>query len=341
MGVKRFLNAGTGGTIFGLAAIVLAPLLVKEYQLDILIFLLINILLVTSYRYNTLTGEWSLIHVVMMGVGAYTSALLTKELGFSFWIALPLAAVSTAAIAFVLSFPLFRMKAFYFLIGSFAAGEAIRLSWERFRIPFGGPKGLKHIPGPELGGLDFYDPVVYYIFTAIVVVVCLFAMYRLEKSRIGFTLQAIHWKDVLAESVGVNARMYRSIAFVIASFFAAIAGGLLGHYIGTVNPDRFGLGFMLMVLVWTIVGGTATFAGPIIGVVLLTVCEEMLREFQEYRPLFYGLILIVTIRFLPHGVEALLPKAKGLLESRFGKPAETGVAAGGIPQPAAIDRDSP
>lgn len=300
----------------GLGAIIVAPMLLKEYQLDILIFLMINILLVSSYRFNTLTGEWSLIHVVMMGVGAYTSALLTKELGVSFWISLPLAAVVAAALAFILSFPLFRMKAFYFLIGSFAAGEAIRLCWERFRIPFGGPKGLKHIPGPELGSLNFYDPLVYYSFTSIVVVICLFALYRLEKSRIGFTLHAIHWKDVLAESVGVNARVYRSIAFVIASFFAAISGGLLAHYVGTVTPDRFGLGFMLMVLVWVIVGGTATFAGPIIGVVVLTVSDELLRGFEEARPLIYGVILIVTIRFLPNGIEDLLTRLQRLLASR-------------------------
>lgn len=313
---RRTLKPAHVAVMAGLGAIVAAPMLVKEYQLDILIFLMINVLLVSSYRFNTLTGEWSLIHVVMMGVGAYASALLTKELGVSFWISLPLAAVITAAIALILSFPLFRMKAFYFLIGSFAAGEAIRLCWERFRVPFGGPKGLKHIPGPELGSLNFYDPIVYYSFTSIVVVICLVALYRLEKSRIGFTLHAIHWKDVLAESVGVNARLYRSAAFVIASFFAAISGGLLAHYIGTVTPDRFGLGFMLMVLVWAIVGGTATFAGPIIGAIILTVSDEMLRGFEEARPLIYGFILIVTIRFLPHGIEDLLPRLQRLLASR-------------------------
>lgn len=310
-------RTASAAILVGLAAIVAAPMVVKEYQLDILIFLLINILLVSSYRFNTLTGEWSLIHVVMMGVGAYTSALLTKELGLSFWISLPMAAVATALIALVLSFPLFRMKAFYFLIGSFAAGEAIRLCWERFRVPFGGPKGLKHIPAPELVGVNFYDPVVYYGFTAIVVIICLWALHRLEKSRIGFTLHAIHWKDVLAESVGVNARKYRSIAFVVASFFAAISGGLLVHYVGTVTPDRFGLGFMLMVLVWTIVGGSATFAGPIIGVIVLTVSDEMLRGFDEVRPLIYGIILIITIRFLPRGLEDLLPMFRGLVASRF------------------------
>lgn len=302
--------------IIGLAAIAIAPFLVKPYQLDILIFLMINVLLVSSYRFNTLTGEWSLIHVVMMGVGAYTSALLTKELGFSFWVSFPAAALVTAALAMLLSVPLFRMKAFYFLIGSFAAGEAIRLCWERFRVPFGGPKGLKNIPPPELATLDFFDPLTYYSFTAVVVVVSLYALYRLEKSRIGFTLHAIHWKDVLAESVGVNARLYRSIAFGIASFFAAISGVLLAHYIGTVTPDRFGLGAMLMVLVWAIVGGTSTFAGPIIGVLLLTVSDNLLRGLDEVRPLVYGIILIITIRFLPYGIEGLLPRLQELLNSK-------------------------
>ncbi len=101
------------------------------------------LVVVVSYRLVTITGEWSLAHVVMMGVGGYASALLAKRAGLDFWLSMPLAALFTAGLAFVLSFPLFRMKAFYFLIGSFAAGEAIRLTWIRFYDPFGGPKGLK------------------------------------------------------------------------------------------------------------------------------------------------------------------------------------------------------
>lgn len=308
--------AGMIGILILAAALIVAPHVVSFSQQELLVLLTINVLVVTSYRLQTLTGEWSLAHVVMMGSGAYASALCSKSFGFPVPLAMITGAIVAGLIAALMSFPLFRMKGFYFLIGSFAAGEAIRLCWERFRVPFGGPKGLKHIPGPELGSLNFYDPIVYYSFTSIVVVICLVALYRLEKSRIGFTLHAIHWKDVLAESVGVNARLYRSAAFVIASFFAAISGGLLAHYIGTVTPDRFGLGFMLMVLVWAIVGGTATFAGPIIGVIILTVSDEMLRGFEEARPLIYGFILIVTIRFLPHGIEDLLPRLQRLLASR-------------------------
>jgi len=152
------------------------PFVVRAYQLDFLIFLLINVILVVSYRLVTLAGEWSLVHVVMMGVGAYASALAAKLLGFPFWLALPAAGIMSALVAFVLSFPLFRMKGFYFLIGSFAAGEAIRLTWNKFRDPFGGPKGIKLIPAPEaaLPGMEpisLGGPLAYYFLTAVVMIV--------------------------------------------------------------------------------------------------------------------------------------------------------------------------
>jgi branched-chain amino acid transport system permease protein len=304
-----------------LAALVLAlalvaiPFLVKPYQLDIAIFLLINILVVVSYRLVTITGEWSLAHVVMMGVGGYASALLAKRAGLEFWLSMPLAALFTALVAFILSFPLFRMKAFYFLIGSFAAGEAIRLTWIRFYDPFGGPKGLKLIPPPELPlpwleePLNLGRPVSYYFLTMLIVGLSLLVLWRIERSRIGLTLQAIHWRDVLAESIGVNTWRYRTLAHVVASFFAAVAGALLAHYVGAVTPTRFGLHIMLYVLVWVIVGGTRTFYGPILGVVTLSILDEFIREFDEYRPLIYGLILILTVRFLPHGLESVVLRA--------------------------------
>ena len=296
-------------------ALVAIPFLIKPYQLDIAIFLLINILVVVSYRLVTITGEWSLAHVVMMGVGGYASALLAKRAGLDFWLSMPLAALFTASVAFVLSFPLFRMKAFYFLIGSFAAGEAIRLTWIRFYDPFGGPKGLKLIPPPELSlpwleePLNLGRPVSYYFLTMVIVGLSLLVLWRIERSRIGLTLQAIHWRDVLAESIGVNTWRYRTLAHVVASFFAAVAGALLAHYVGAVTPTRFGLHIMLYVLVWVIVGGTRTFYGPILGVIALSILDEFIREFDEYRPLIYGLILILTVRFLPHGLESLVLRA--------------------------------
>jgi len=313
-----------------IVAIVIAalPFAVKAYQLDFLIFLLINVIVVVSYRLVTITGEWSLSHVVIMGVGAYASAIGTKQLGLPVLAAMPIAGLVSALIAYVLSFPLFRMKGFYFLIGSFAAGEAIRLTWSRFRFPFGGPKGITMIPAPELpipgfGTVSLGTPVIYYFMTVVIVVLCLWVMYRLERSKIGLTLEAIHWKDVLAESVGIDTWRYRTLSFVTASFFAGIGGSLLGHYIGTINPDRFGMESMLYVLVWTIVGGTRTFYGPIIGVVVLSILDEVFRGLAELRPALYGVLLIATMRFLPDGLESLpevFSMARGRLRTRTDRP---------------------
>ena len=300
------------------AVLVVLPHLLSFSQKEVAVFLVINVLVVVSYRLLTLTGEWSLAHVVIMGVGAYASTLFAKRLGVPVPPAMLLGAGAAALTAYVLSFPLLRMKAFYFLIGSFAAGEVIRLCWKRFREPFGGPKGLKLIPSVpdiELGGLQvmFFEPVNYYYLCLIVVSISLVILYRLESSRVGLTFHAIHWQDKLAEAVGVDTRRYRTLAFVIASFFAGLAGALLAHYLGTVNPNQFDVEAMVYVLVWVIVGGTATLYGPILGVVVLTVINEIvLRELglDQARPLIYGAILLASILFLPDGLESLGPKVK-------------------------------
>ena len=306
----------------GVYAILLAlPHLLSFSQKEVAVFLVINVLVVASYRLLTLTGEWSLAHVVIMGVGAYASTLLAKRLGVAVPPAMLLGAGVAALTAYILSFPLLRMKAFYFLIGSFAAGEIIRLCWKRFREPFGGPKGLKLIPSVpdiEIGGFQvvFFEPVNYYYLCLVVVSISLVVLYRLEKSRIGLTFHAIHWQDTLAESVGVDTRQYRTLAFVIASFFAGLAGALLAHYLGTVNPNQFDVESMVYVLIWVIVGGTATIYGPILGVAVLTVINEIvLRELgvDQARPLIYGAILIASILFLPNGLESLGPKLKRVL----------------------------
>ncbi len=300
-----------------LAALLLVlPHLLSFSQKEILVFLIINVLLVMSYRFLALTGEWSLGHVVMMGVGAYASAIASKRLGFPVPLAMFSGAVVAAFVAWLLSFPLFRMKGFYFLIGSFAAGEVIRLLWKRFRDPFGGPKGLKRIaelPDIELGSfqVDFFNPIAYYYFCLIVVAASLWFLFRIERSPIGLTFHAIHWRDNLAASVGVDTRGYRTLALVIASFFAGLSGTLFAHYVGAINPNRFNIEEMVYVLTWAIVGGTATFYGPVLGVVLLTILNEVvLREMglEQARPLIYGAILIAFVIFLPRGIESVVPQ---------------------------------
>jgi branched-chain amino acid transport system permease protein len=109
------------------------------------------------------------------------------------------------------------------------------------------------------------------------------------------------------------------LAFVIASFFAGLAGALYAHYLSTVNPNQFDVDTMVYVLIWTIVGGTTRWYGPILGVVALTIIDEVvLRAIgaDQIRPLLYGVILILAILFLPNGLESLVIKAKDALRGR-------------------------
>ncbi len=317
-----------------LVVLLVLPHLLSYSQREIMVLLVINVLLVTSYRLMTLTGEWSLGHVVIMGFGAYASALFAKRLGIPVPVSMLLGAGAAALMAAALSFPLFRMKGFYFLIGSFAAGEVIRLIWKYFTFPFGGAKGLKLIPSfPDIGSISFFEPENYYYLCLIVVAVSLFILYRIENSRIGLTLNAIHWQDKLAESVGVDTFRYRMLAFAIASFFAGLAGALYAHYIGTVSPTRFDVEEMVYVLIWAIVGGTATFRGPIIGVVVLTVINEIILRalgLDTVRPMIYGAILIASVLFLPDGLESLVPKIKAMIAGGTSS-AQDAPEAGGPP----------
>lgn len=314
------------------AVLIVLPHLLSFSQQEVAVFLVLNVVMVVSYRLVTLTGEWSLIHVVLQGVGAYTTALLAKHAGVPVPLSIVLAAGVAGVIAYVLSFPLFRMKAFSFLIGSFAAGEAIRLSWKYFDGVFGGSQGINLIPSmPDLGPISFFSAVNFYYLVVIVATICLVILYRMERSRIGLVFHAIHWHDNLAASTGINVRYYRTLAFVVASFFAGLTGALMAHYMGTIVPSEFSVDHMLFVVIWVIVGGINTFYGPIIGVVLLTVVNEVVLRgigLDAARPLFYGVILILTMLFLPSGLDSLIERGRVALRERLrGRVPGMGVAA--------------
>ena len=303
MSKSRYLKAAALAGLF--IVILLLPSLVRPFQLEILIFLFINLIVVMAYRLILITGEWSFIHVVLMGVGAYASALLVKTFGVSPWLGLPTGAFVAALVAYLLSFGLFRMKGFYFMIGSFVVGEAIRLCWLKYRAIFGGSDGISGIPSLEFAGVDLSMPVPFYFFVLAVMIICLVALYRIEKSRLGTTFASIASSDLLAGSIGVNAHYYRVNVFMISAFFTGLAGALLAHYLMVISPHSFGLGPMLAIMIWAIVGGAGSFAGPIIGATLLSFADEGLRDFGELRPGVYGLVLVLTMMFLPKGLVGL------------------------------------
>ena len=292
-----------------------APFAISGYKVDLLTNLLINIILVASFQLITTTGGWSLAHIPMMGCGAYATALLAGGLGVPFWISLPLSALIAAAVGLIISYPLARTKGFAFFVASFAAGEAIRLCWIRFRIPFGGHKGLT-VPAPRLvedvAWLDFEEAIPYYFLTLAVTIISLIIMHRLGKSRIGDSWRALDSEENLAKSIGMNITKYKMLAFTLGSFFAGVAGVLLAHRLWAIEPKQFGFTATLYLLVWVVFGGSHTFSGPILGVVALTFLGELLRPLVEWVPMIFGAIIILILIFLPDGLESLPAKLRSL-----------------------------
>jgi branched-chain amino acid transport system permease protein len=301
-------------TLLVLAGVgVVVPFVFSYYYIDVLTMLFINFILVTSFRLITLTGCWNLAHVPLMGAGAYASALITGTLGWPFWLSLPLSALTAAFIGLIMSYPLARTKGFAFFIASYAAGEAMRLCWTRFKVPFGGHTGLTNVPPPgDIGPIDFGDPTAFYFLTGIIMAVCLWLMYRLGRSRIGSTFHAVHSQESLAKSIGINIVRYKMLAFVVGAFFAGVAGVLLVHRMWAIEPRQFGFVPILYLLVWAVFGGTRTFVGPLLGVAVLTLVSELLVPLAEWVPMIYGFILILTLLFFPDGLEGVPHRVQSL-----------------------------
>ena len=291
-----------------LIALALIPFGISYYQNELFIIFFLNVILVSSYRLVTTTGDWGLCHIVLMGAGAYSTALMAKHAGLPFIVVLPLSGLATAGVGLLFVLPLLRTRGFAFFIASFAFGEFLRLIWVKVRNPFGGNHGIGSIPAPQIGDFQLDDPIVYYYTCLIVVLVSLFVLYRIDKSRIGNAWKSIHMNAELTECIGINVFRFRTSAFVIGAFFAGIAGSLMAYQLGSVDPRSFLLTEMVYLIIWVVVGGTTTFWGPIIGLAVMTIAFEWTRPLLEWRPMLFGGVLILFLILLPGGLDSLYPK---------------------------------
>jgi branched-chain amino acid transport system permease protein len=292
----------------------LIPLFTKDaYLLHILIMTGINIILAISLRAIATTGQMSLAHAGFMAIGAYTSALLVKKLGLSFWAALPLGGITAALIALLVGYPFVRVKRVYFAMLTLFLGAVIRLIIMEWRNLTRGSSGLLNIPPPNslnffgLHNIVFDSKVPYYYLILVLMLITLLFLYRIDSSRVGRTLLAIQQDDSVAESVGINVTNFKVLAWCVGCFFAGIAGAFYAHFIKTLTPDSFGVLQAIYVVVYMVVGGRRRFYGAILGAFILTLLPEFFRILKEYQPLvFVGILLIITF-FLPGGL-ADLPK---------------------------------
>jgi branched-chain amino acid transport system permease protein len=280
---------------------------------------LMNAVLASSLRLINLTGQLSLAHGGMVTLGAYTAALLVMKLGISSWLALFAGAVMAAVVSLLVAIPFTRLKGIYFTMVSIFLVQVITLIVQQWRDLTGGAGGLFNIPRPDsLFGITFASKTSFYYLLLVLTLISLVILWAIERSRVGLTFRGIQQTDSLAQSVGINTVVYKVLAFCVGGFFAGLMGGFYVQYISALDPTVFSFLFTINILIYMIVGGSASFFGPPIGAAVLTVLPEVARPLKSYMPLVFAAILMLIIFMMPDGLVGLPRKLASMFKKKAG-----------------------
>ena len=245
----------------------LLPLATDDpYWMHVFILTLIYIIVSSSFRTVSISGQLPLAHAAFMGIGAYLAGMASTLLGWPAWVTIPLGAIFAALVGALTAYPFARLRALYYALASLFLGMAMIYAIIAPRTWTGGRTGLVGIPAlfPD-------DRILFYYLCLALVVLSLLALYRFEHSRIGITLKAIAQSYLVAGSVGINELFYRILAVAVGCFFAGLAGATYAHYNTVLSYTSFNLRATLWIVIYVLVGGIGSFAGPIVGTVLLVV----------------------------------------------------------------------
>lgn len=300
---KLFMLAGL------LAILAILPLFPgTAYRLHILILTFIYVVAAVSFRTISISGQFSISHAAFMGIGAYASGMASKWLGWSPWITIPVGGIVAMLFGMIIAYPFSRLRAMYYAMGSLFCGVAIISIISTGGSWTGGYAGLAGIP-PLLTG----SRIPYYYFFLGLALVSVVALYRFEFSRIGLTLKAIAQSHTVASSVGINESSYRVLAVGVGCFFVGLVGAAYGHYNMVLSPTSFNLGTTLWIIMYTLIGGIGSFAGPVIGTVVLVLIPDFARSLKGYLPYVSAGILLVIAYLMPEGLVGLPQAVRGWL----------------------------
>lgn len=323
MDIKKLLKNNRVQFGIVLVAAFFLPIFVKDASvMHVAILVLLYIILSLGLEIALgITDLFSLCHAAFYGMGAYVSALLSIHLGWSFWVTLPIAALSAGLFGLLIGLPALRTKGDYLAIATLGFGEIFRLILVNGGEFTRGPRGLTGIARPVLFGLDFTNKNVYYYIILFVTVIIFLVVYNIPRTFFGRALMAIRDDEDAAAFMGIRISRYKVAAFAISGLIAGIAGAFYAHYICYISPDTFVYNDSITILTMVLIGGGGTVIGPVLGAVLLTILPELLRSFVEYRMLIYGLIVVIMMQIRPHGILGGMNTRISYLESLM-KPGE-------------------
>ncbi|MCP5419797.1 MAG: high-affinity branched-chain amino acid ABC transporter permease LivM [Gammaproteobacteria bacterium] len=320
------------------AMIVLAliwPFVASRGAVDIATLALIYVML--GLGLNIVVGFAGLLdlgYVAFYAVGAYSYALLNQHFGLSFWECLPISIVLAGATGCLLGFPVLRLRGDYLAIVTLGFGEIIRLLLNNLDELTGGPDGIGNIPKPTLFGLEFArrasteggvtfhdffglrydgaDTIIFlYLIALLLALFTLFVSNRLLRMPVGRAWEALREDEIACRSLGLNPTLIKLSAFSLGASFGGMAGAFFAARQGFINPESFTFIESAIVLAIVVLGGMGSQLGVILAAVALTALPEVARQFDEYRMLIFGLIMVLMMIWRPQG---LLPATRPRME---------------------------
>jgi branched-chain amino acid transport system permease protein len=260
-----------------LAGLAVFPPFATTYWMDVLNR--IGIAIIGAIGLNILlgfTGQISIGHAAFLAVGAYSTAILEVNVGLPFFLAIPLGALISSGFGLIFGIPSLRLKGLYLAIATLSAHfitTFVIVHWESMTK---GVVGLEVPPAVVFGLSLDSDFRIFYLIYALVVPATLFAK-NLFRTRVGRAFIAVRDRDVAASVMGVSLLRYKLLAFIVSSFYAGVAGGLMAHHSRLLFPDSFTLLVAIDYLAMVIIGGMGSIVGSIFGAIFMTLLPEVLK----------------------------------------------------------------
>ncbi|WP_417533951.1 high-affinity branched-chain amino acid ABC transporter permease LivM [Marinobacterium stanieri] len=310
------------------------PFMVSRGAVDLATLTLIYVML--GLGLNIVVGFAGLLdlgYVAFYAVGAYTYALLSEYFGLSFWACLPIAGLLAATFGCILGFPVLRLRGDYLAIVTLGFGEIIRILLNNWTSVTGGPNGIGGIDKPSLFGLEFsrrasegsqtfheffgidYDSshkvIFLYLVAVLLVLLTIYVINRVQRMPIGRAWEALREDDIACRSLGLNPTVIKLSAFTMGASFAGFAGCFFAARQGFISPESFTFIESAIILAIVVLGGMGSQFGVILAAIAMTILPELAREFQEYRMLMFGGVMVLMMLWRPQG---LLPMKRPHLE---------------------------
>ncbi|MGI6038147.1 MAG: branched-chain amino acid ABC transporter permease [Limnochordia bacterium] len=297
--------------IFSFLLLLILPLLFGgSYHLFVLCMALINVMAVLGL--NFIFGLAGQLHMGMAGfmaIAAYSMALSTTKINFTFWMGLLLAILLSGCAGLLLGIPTLRLKRYYLAITTIGFSEVVRYVLQNWMSFTGGVWGVAGIPRPSIFGFVFNNNLqFYYLLLAVAALLTVVAL-LVESSKFGRAFKAVHDDELATETMGINSTRVKILAFLLCAAYAGVAGSFFASFHAYISPEIFKQTYSFTFVCMLVIGGLGSIPGSVLGAILLTIGMEALRFLGEWYLVVYAALLIVTIVYSPQGLIGVLQSA--------------------------------